>query len=100
VANYSQPGVLAGADWLAQNLNRELKGTYASDGVVGGKPIISYSRNGERSSHTWFLLKYLPGYKDVVNYDGSWTEWGIWLGRRSNVARRRRQRPEYSVAPV
>jgi thiosulfate/3-mercaptopyruvate sulfurtransferase len=38
--------------------------------------IIAYCRIGERSSHTWFVLKYLLGYKNVRNYDGSWTEWG------------------------
>ena len=38
--------------------------------------IVAYCRIGERSSHTWFVLKYLLGYKNVRNYDGSWTEWG------------------------
>jgi thiosulfate/3-mercaptopyruvate sulfurtransferase len=37
---------------------------------------IAYCRIGERSSHTWFVLKYLLGFKNVKNYDGSWTEWG------------------------
>jgi len=37
---------------------------------------VAYCRIGERSSHTWFVLKYLLGYPDVRNYDGSWTEWG------------------------
>jgi thiosulfate/3-mercaptopyruvate sulfurtransferase len=36
----------------------------------------SFEMPGERSSHTWFVLKYLLGYPDVKNYDGSWTEWG------------------------
>jgi 3-mercaptopyruvate sulfurtransferase SseA len=40
------------------------------------KEVITYCRIGERSSHTWFVLKYLLGYPDVKNYDGSWTEWG------------------------
>jgi thiosulfate/3-mercaptopyruvate sulfurtransferase len=40
------------------------------------KPTIAYCRIGERSSHTWFVLKYLLGFKDVRNYDGSWTEYG------------------------
>ena len=44
------------------------------------KPIIAYCRIGERSSHTWFVLKYLLGYPDVKNYDGSWTEWGNLVG--------------------
>jgi thiosulfate/3-mercaptopyruvate sulfurtransferase len=38
--------------------------------------VIAYCRIGERSSHTWFVLKYLLGYRNVRNYDGSWTEWG------------------------
>ena len=38
--------------------------------------VIVYCRIGERSSHTWFVLRYLLGYKNVRNYDGSWTEWG------------------------
>ena len=40
------------------------------------KEVIAYCRIGERSSHTWFVLKYLLGYPNVRNYDGSWTEWG------------------------
>jgi thiosulfate/3-mercaptopyruvate sulfurtransferase len=40
------------------------------------KEVITYCRIGERSSHTWFVLKYLLGYPNVKNYDGSWTEWG------------------------
>ncbi len=39
-----------------------------------------YCRIGERSSHTWFVLKYLLGYPNVRNYDGSWTEWGNLVG--------------------
>ena len=54
----------------------ELKALYGGAGVTGGKPVIAYCRIGERSSHTWFVLKYLLGYRDVKNYDGSWTEWG------------------------
>ncbi len=37
-------------------------------------------QGGERSAHSWFALKYLLGYKDVKNYDGSWTEWGNLVG--------------------
>ena len=44
------------------------------------KPTIAYCRIGERSSHTWFALKYLLGFKKVKNYDGSWTEWGNSVG--------------------
>jgi thiosulfate/3-mercaptopyruvate sulfurtransferase len=54
----------------------ELEALYTPKGVVAGKPVITYCRIGERSSHTWFVLKYLLGFPDVRNYDGSWTEWG------------------------
>lgn len=54
----------------------ELRSLYAAQGVDGTKPVIAYCRIGERSSHSWFVLKYLLGYNDVRNYDGSWTEWG------------------------
>ncbi len=54
----------------------ELRALYQSNGVTPNKETIAYCRIGERSSHTWFVLKYLLGYKDVRNYDGSWTEWG------------------------
>lgn len=55
---------------------KELQNLYESKGVTKDKEIISYCRIGERSSHTWFVLKYLLGYPNVKNYDGSWTEWG------------------------
>jgi thiosulfate/3-mercaptopyruvate sulfurtransferase len=58
----------------------ELKALYKAEGIDGSKPIIAYCRIGERSSHSWFVLKYLLGYKGVVNYDGSWTEWGNLVG--------------------
>ena len=54
----------------------DLKALYGGAGVTADKPAIAYCRIGERSSHTWFVLKYLLGYKNVKNYDGSWTEWG------------------------
>jgi len=54
----------------------ELKSLYESRGITPNKEIIAYCRIGERSSHTWFVLKYLLGYPNVRNYDGSWTEWG------------------------
>ena len=41
---------------------------------------IAYCRIGERSSHTWFVLKHILGYDDVKNYDGSWTEYGSMVG--------------------
>ena len=45
-------------------------------GLSDGDKIVAYCRIGERSSHTWFVLKHLLGFEDVRNYDGSWTEWG------------------------
>jgi thiosulfate/3-mercaptopyruvate sulfurtransferase len=54
----------------------ELENLYKSKGVTSDKEVIAYCRIGERSSHSWFVLKYLLGYPDVRNYDGSWTEWG------------------------
>jgi len=54
----------------------DLENLYHSKGVDRDKAVITYCRIGERSSHTWFVLKYLLGYPDVRNYDGSWTEWG------------------------
>ncbi len=53
------------------------------EGEAGFSPddnIVAYCRIGERSSHTWFALKYLLGYPNVRNYDGSWTEWGNSVG--------------------
>jgi thiosulfate/3-mercaptopyruvate sulfurtransferase len=58
----------------------ELKALYGAQGVNGDKPVIAYCRIGERSSHTWFVLKYLLGFHNVKNYDGSWTEWGNLVG--------------------
>jgi thiosulfate/3-mercaptopyruvate sulfurtransferase len=58
----------------------ELRALYGGVGVTGDKPVIAYCRIGERSSHTWFVLTYLLGLKDVKNYDGSWTEWGNLVG--------------------
>jgi thiosulfate/3-mercaptopyruvate sulfurtransferase len=49
-------------------------------GVDPNKDTIAYCRIGERSSHTWFVLKYLLGLKNVKNYDGSWTEYGNLVG--------------------
>jgi thiosulfate/3-mercaptopyruvate sulfurtransferase len=58
----------------------ELKSLYTAEGIDGSRPVIAYCRIGERSSHTWFVLKHLLGYKNVTNYDGSWTEWGNLVG--------------------
>ncbi len=54
----------------------ELSRLYQGRGVTPDKEVITYCRIGERSSFTWFVLKYLLGYPNVKNYDGSWTEWG------------------------
>ena len=54
----------------------ELRALYGGAGITGKQPVIAYCRIGERSSHTWFVLKHLLGYPNVKNYDGSWTEWG------------------------
>ncbi len=58
----------------------ELKMLYGGKGLTADKEIIAYCRIGERSSHTWFVLKYLLGYAHVRNYDGSWTEYGSLIG--------------------
>jgi thiosulfate/3-mercaptopyruvate sulfurtransferase len=58
----------------------ELQKLYQSKGITGTDEVIAYCRIGERSSHTWFVLKYLLGYERVRNYDGSWTEWGNLIG--------------------
>ena len=68
----NEDGTFKSADAL-----REL---YGAKGVRGDREIIAYCRIGERSSHTWFVLKYLLGYQNVRNYDGSWTEWGNLVG--------------------
>ena len=57
-----------------------LKALYDGKGVTGAGEVIAYCRIGERSSHSWFVLKYLLGYDKVKNYDGSWTEWGNLIG--------------------
>jgi thiosulfate/3-mercaptopyruvate sulfurtransferase len=58
----------------------ELQKLYGAEGISQSKPAIAYCRIGERSSHTWFVLKYLLGVNNVQNYDGSWTEWGNLVG--------------------
>jgi thiosulfate/3-mercaptopyruvate sulfurtransferase len=54
----------------------ELRQLYEGKGVTADKAVTAYCRIGERSAHTWFVLRELLGYSDVKNYDGSWTEWG------------------------
>ena len=54
----------------------DLRELYTARGVTEEKSVTAYCRIGERSAHTWFVLRELLGYEDVKNYDGSWTEWG------------------------
>jgi thiosulfate/3-mercaptopyruvate sulfurtransferase len=68
----NEDGTFKSADALQQ--------LYGAKGITGAKDVIAYCRIGERSSHTWFVLKYLLGYDNVKNYDGSWTEWGNLVG--------------------
>jgi len=58
----------------------ELLALYGGKGVTPDRDVIAYCRIGERSSHTWYVLHELLGYKRVRNYDGSWTEWGSMVG--------------------
>jgi thiosulfate/3-mercaptopyruvate sulfurtransferase len=59
----------------------ELRALYLEgQGLDPEAPTIAYCRIGERSSHTWFVLTHLLGFRDVRNYDGSWTEWGNLVG--------------------
>ena len=68
----SEDGTFKSADALLQ--------LYGGKGVTGTNEVIAYCRIGERSSHTWFVLRYLLGFERVRNYDGSWTEWGNLVG--------------------
>ncbi len=61
-------GTFKGAD--------ELRELYGAKGITPDRAVTAYCRIGERSAHTWFVLRELLGYEDVRNYDGSWTEWG------------------------
>jgi thiosulfate/3-mercaptopyruvate sulfurtransferase len=54
----------------------DLRELYAAKGITPDKEVFAYCRIGERSAHTWFVLRELLGYERVRNYDGSWTEWG------------------------
>jgi thiosulfate/3-mercaptopyruvate sulfurtransferase len=59
----------------------ELRAIYEGEmGLSADDSVVAYCRIGERSSHTWFVLRYLLGYEHVRNYDGSWTEWGNLVG--------------------
>jgi len=95
MANYPQEGALRGGHipgaanipW-AQAAQEDgtfkpaaaLRALYEGKGITDDKDVVTYCRIGERSSHSWFVLKYLLGYKHVRNYDGSWTEWGNLVG--------------------
>ena len=84
VGRGEQPtGVLVGAadvDDGTFKSDDELKEIYTEAGVDWSKDTIAYCRIGERSSHTWFVLKELLGQQNVKNYDGSWTEYGSLVG--------------------
>jgi thiosulfate/3-mercaptopyruvate sulfurtransferase len=96
MAEYPQEGVLRGGHIPgAKNVpwakavaesgefkpRAELEKLYLGEaGLKPGEEIVAYCRIGERSSHTWFVLKYLLGFDNVKNYDGSWTEWGNSVG--------------------
>ncbi len=67
-----EDGTFKGAD--------ELRALYEAKGITPDKDVIAYCRIGERSSHSWFVLRELLGYQRVRNYDGSWTEWGSLIG--------------------
>jgi thiosulfate/3-mercaptopyruvate sulfurtransferase len=54
----------------------DLRELYGAKGITPDRSVTAYCRIGERSAHTWFVLRELLGYEDVRNYDGSWTEWG------------------------
>lgn len=58
----------------------ELLALYEAEGITSDKEVVTYCRIGERSSHSWFVLKELLGFQNVRNYDGSWTEYGSLVG--------------------
>ena len=58
----------------------ELRALYEAEGITPDKDVVAYCRIGERSSHSWFVLKELLGFERVRNYDGSWTEYGSLVG--------------------
>ncbi|MGO2540578.1 sulfurtransferase [Specibacter sp. AOP5-B1-6] len=73
----SIPWARAAAEDGTYRSREELEALYLGEaGLVAGDDVVAYCRIGERSSHTWFALKYLLGFETVRNYDGSWTEWG------------------------
>jgi thiosulfate/3-mercaptopyruvate sulfurtransferase len=73
----SIPWARAAAEDGTYRSRPELEALYLGEaGLTEGDDVVAYCRIGERSSHTWFALKYLLGFETVRNYDGSWTEWG------------------------
>ncbi|HEY5222891.1 MAG TPA: sulfurtransferase [Microbacteriaceae bacterium] len=73
----SVPWARAAAPDATFKTRDELEAIYKGEvGLAEGDDVIAYCRIGERSSHTWFVLKHLLGFESVRNYDGSWTEWG------------------------
>jgi len=73
----SVPWARAAAPDATFKRRAELEAIYKGEaGLAEGDDVIAYCRIGERSSHTWFVLKHLLGFESVRNYDGSWTEWG------------------------
>ncbi|KQV08555.1 sulfurtransferase [Leifsonia sp. Root112D2] len=73
----SVPWARAAAPDATFKRRAELEAIYKDEaGLAEGDDVIAYCRIGERSSHTWFVLKHLLGFETVRNYDGSWTEWG------------------------
>ncbi len=58
----------------------ELHNLYEAEGITPDKDVVAYCRIGERSSHSWFVLRELLGFEQVRNYDGSWTEYGSLVG--------------------
>jgi thiosulfate/3-mercaptopyruvate sulfurtransferase len=73
----SVPWARAAAPDATFKPREELEAIYLGEaGLKEGDDVIAYCRIGERSSHSWFVLKYLLGFQNVRNYDGSWTEWG------------------------
>jgi thiosulfate/3-mercaptopyruvate sulfurtransferase len=75
------PWAMAANDDGTFKSRKDLEKIYLKQqGLKRRGPVIAYCRIGERSSHTWFVLKYLLGFNNVKNYDGSWTEWGNLVG--------------------
>lgn len=62
------------ADGTFKSAN-QLHALFQQHGITPDKEIFPYCAIGGRSAYTWFVLKYLLGYPQVRNYDGSWREW-------------------------